>query len=344
MPQEELPFDALAKEKALRRESQSWDTSNVKPAGEGDIPVIDVSRYLLDESGAALETVADQLRTACKEVGFYSLTGHQVPAKVVQNAFYETRRFHQLPVEIKSKLRMDQDDWPIQGVGYLPLKNRKLPHRATGNENEAFLIKGDHQIALSDNRWPAEKTLPGFRAGIEKYASKMAQLAYKLLPIYARALGVPADFFTDAFQAPFYRLRMTHYPSSVSNTGDQFGIAPHVDTTFLTLLAQDSPGLCVFSEVRQAWIAVPMIDNAFIVNTGELLKQWSNDVFISAKHFANNHSSANSRDKSRYSIPYFYNANTEYKMHCIPSCCGPNRPARYPVFSYSESQGVVQGE
>ena len=47
-----------------------------------------------------------------------------------------------------------------------------------------------------------------------------------------------------------------------------------------------------------------MLDNAFIVNTGELLRHWSNDRFISVKHFANN----NTGTSSRYSIPYFLNA------------------------------------
>jgi isopenicillin N synthase-like dioxygenase len=96
----------------------------------------------------------------------------------------------------------------------------------------------------------------------------------------------------------------------------------------------------VYSEARECWISVPMIDGAIIVNSGELLKQWSNDEFLSAKHFANN---ARSED-SRYSIPFFFNANADYPMACIPSCCGPDRPAKYPTISYQQSQGVVQGE
>ena len=56
--------------------------------------------------------------------------------------------------------------------------------------------------------------------------------------------------------------------------------------------------------------------------------------------YANN----NIGDDSRYSIPFFLNANSDYKMDCIPSCCGPDHPAKYPPISYNESQGVVQGE
>ena len=132
---------------------------------------------------------------------------------------------------------------------------------------------------------------------------------------------------------------MTHYPPLPCGAGDEFGIAPHVDTTFCTILAQDRPGLCIFSERRGEWIGAPLIEDAFIVNSGELLRQWTNDCFISVKHFANN----NGTD-SRYSIPFFLNANSDYQMACVPSCCGPGNPAKYPTISYNQSQGVVQGE
>jgi isopenicillin N synthase-like dioxygenase len=75
------------------------------------------------------------------------------------------------------------------------------------------------------------------------------------------------------------------------------------------------------------------------VNSGELLRQWSNDRFLSTRHFANNTSG-----ESRYSVPFFFNANADYPMECLPSCHGPGNPPRYPTISYKESQAVVQGE
>ncbi len=340
MDDESNTFDPVEKEDSLRAESQSWDTSHVVPARFDDIPVIDVSKYFESGSDDSLEEAADQLGDASRHVGFYSLVGHSVPNSVVSDAFEQTRRFHELPLQSKNSLLMDQPASRLKGAGYLPIKNRKLPHRARGNENEAFIVKRDRDIALSDNPWPDENLLPGFTSSVGEYVDQLEALALRLLPIYARALKVDKNFFTPAFTAPFIRLRMSHYPVMPHGDADQFGIAPHVDTTFFTLLTQDSAGLCVFSEKRRRWISVPMIDEAFIVNTGELLKHWSNDEFISAKHFANN----NFGNVSRYSIPFFFNATTDYKMTCIPSCCGPDRPAKYPTISYAQSQGVTQGE
>ena len=335
-----LAFDAQQKEQALRAESQSWDTSNVEAARAGDIAVIDVADYFASGEQGALQAVARQLRKASREVGFYSLTGHGILRASMDAAFTEVKRFHQLPLGDKMALRMDRADSPVGGVGYLPVKHRKLPKRATGNDNEAFIVKQDRTLRLADNEWPTQDLLPGFRDAMINYAVELQALALRLLPIYAVSLNVEADFFAAAFIDPLFRLRMTHYPPSIDRRPEQFGIAPHVDTTFFTLLTQESPGLCVYSEQRGCWISVPMIDGAIIVNSGELLKQWSNDEFLSAKHFANNVRS----EASRYCIPFFFNATADYPMACIPSCCGPHRPAKYPTISYQQSQGVVQGE
>ena len=66
-------FDADAKEAALRSESESWNTSNVADALDGDIPVIDVSAYLASGSETDLAAIAAELSVACEAVGFWQL-------------------------------------------------------------------------------------------------------------------------------------------------------------------------------------------------------------------------------------------------------------------------------
>jgi len=63
---------------------------------------------------------------------------------------------------------------------------------------------------MDDNQWPDQKTLPDFRQAVESYADQMVQLGKRMLPIYARALDMPADFFTEAFTDPLFRLRLKH--------------------------------------------------------------------------------------------------------------------------------------
>ena len=333
-------FDANAKEAELREESSSWDTSAPEDAQEGDIPVVDLEEYFSTGSQESLDRVAAKLREACEETGFLSIVGHGVSTAEIDAAFEQTERFHGTALESKRDILMDRPDWPVGGMGYLPLKNRKLPARDNGNVNEAFIIKIDEELTMDDNQWPASEELPGFRQTVESYAEAMENLGKRMLPVYARALDVPGDFFDEAFVKPLYRLRMTHYPAVQIDAENRFGINPHVDTSFFTILAQNQPGLVIFSERRKVWINAPLIPGAFIVNTGELLKQWTNDRFLSTRHFANNNDSSS----SRYSIPFFFNANPHYKMTCVPTCCSDENPAKYPPISYAESQGVVQGE
>lgn len=337
-------FDAAAHERRLRAEADSWDTSEPVTATPEDIPTIDVGPWFASGDDADLSRVAAQLAAASAEVGFFELVGHGVSAAATDAVLEATRRFHGLPVEVRRTIEMDRPGWPLGGVGYLPLGERKLPRRARGNQNETFLYKSAADIASEDNQWLADEDAPGFRTTVESWGRTMEALALRLVPIYAAALGLPADHFDPAFVDPFWRLRLSHYPADPGERlpdGDDrpFGIAPHVDTTFFTILLQEQPGLYVYSHRRERWLMAPATPGSFMVNSGELLRQWSNDHVRSTRHFAANTSTA-----SRYSVPFFFNANADYVMHPLPTCHGPDDPPKYPPFSYRTSQATVQGE
>lgn len=332
-------FDAEAKERALQAEAASWDTSAPVDAEPGDVPIVDVGPWFETGDDEALTEAAKTLRQASEQVGFHQLVGHGVSPALIDDIFDMTTRFHALPIDVKQRIRMDRPDWPIGGAGYLPVGERKLPRREFGNLNEAFLIKADRHIGFDDNQWLPDDDLPGFRATVEAYGVAARELSLRLLPVYAVALDVDPQYFAEAFQHPLWRLRLSHYPADPPGPDEAFGIAPHVDTTVFTLLLQSGPGLTIFHDQRQQWVRVPVVDGAFVVNSGELLRQWTNDRFLSTRHFANNVS-----DHSRYSIPFFFNATADYEMACLPSCHGPGNPPKYPPVSYLTSQGVVQGE
>lgn len=343
MSNKENLYNPQDKEAQLRAESEAWDISIIERAKTDDIPIIDLQEYFANPEEKELNRIAEQLLSASTDVGFFYIMGHGISSDLIDQTFSESKRFHDLPLELKNGIRMDRTEWPIGGVGYLPFQNRKLPSRKKGNANEAFIIKrqsGRFNVDLDENQWIAEEVLPGFKGNILTYADAMEKLALQLLPIYCRALNVSLNFFDEGFTSPMYRLRMTKYPSIKSYGSDEFGIAPHVDSTFITLLTQDTEGLTIYSEKRKRWVLAPVIKDSFIVNTGELLRQWTNDRFISVKHFANN----NYSESPRYSIPFFFNANADYRMQCIPTCCSEENPPKYPPFSYSESQASAQGE
>src|SRR5262249_57917145 len=82
--------------------------------------------------------------------------------------------------------------------------------------------------------------------------------------------------------------RTAHHPPQEAMADDEFGIAPHTDTSFLTLLApNDVPGLSIRRR-DGSWMDAPAVPGAFVVNGGQLLLRWTNDVFLATPHPAIN--------------------------------------------------------
>lgn len=328
------------RERQLQAEAQTWDVTKTRPATSDELPTVDISRWLAHRGPNELERLADQIRVIGQQLGFHLLQGHGIAPDIVDGAMNAARDFFSLPLDQKLELATDRPTTAVPGAGYLPMGARKLPRRARGNLNEALIFKRDVGLGLDDAAWPDEKMLPEFRPAILRYANEIERVARELVPLYARALELPADYFAAALDEPFYRLRLSRYAPVESVDADQFGIAPHVDTTFFTLLAQDCPGLVIRGEQTGEWLTVPVQPGALVVNTGELLKQWSNDRFASVKHFV----PPNRGIDDRISIPFFFNVNADTPMVCLPTCTGPDNPPRYPPVSYRESQAAAQGE
>lgn len=322
----------------LVREASTWDASSLSPATLDDIPIVDVGRFFTDGRAGELGRLAEQVRYIGENIGFCFLAGHGISRTTLTSIFDAAASFLSLCDETKSRVRIDEA--AAAGTGWLPFGERRLPERAKGNLNEAVLFKRDRALRLADNPWLPESILPGFRAAVEAYAAEIERVALALLPIYAVALGLSPDWFEPAFKSPFYRLRMSRYPKVAGAELDQYGIAPHVDTSFFTLLAQSGPGLAIYGEQRGVWLEAPFVPDTLVVNTGELLKQWSNDRFVSVKHFV----PPNRGEHDRFSVPFFFNATADYAMECLPTCHSADNPPRYPPVSYLESQAVAQRE
>ena len=302
------------------------------------IPVIDLGPYLAGALGA-IDRTADELRFALTEVGFYFIVNHGVASGQIREVFRQVARFHARPLEEKLEIKLDKHN-----VGYLPMKGDTLRTSTVAtvtkpNLNEALFVArdlpSDHPDVLagrrfrSANRWPSD--LPGFREVIVDYCETIEQLVQKMVRLYARALDLPAEFFDHPFKEPQYKLRMTHYPHQASTPDDEFGIAPHTDTSFLTLLAPNNvPGLSIRTQSGK-WIAAPTIADAFVVNGGQLLQRWTNDYFLATPHRAVNHSGG-----ERYAVAFFCDSNIDWPVAAVPTCVGPERPPKYPTTYYTD--------
>jgi isopenicillin N synthase-like dioxygenase len=305
------------------------------------IPVIDVADYLA-ERPCALPAFARALHDALTTVGFLVLTGHDVPQALIAQAFAEARRLHDLPMTSKLALRLNEHNNGYMSMGRYAVWTSDVNQNDKGDLNEAFFIKrerpADDPLRRSGRRfvganvWPDEAVLPGFRQHALEYANVMDRFSRRMLPALAVALDLPPDWFDAAFQQSQFTLRLSHYPP-VQAVANQFGIAPHTDSSFMTFLAQtDVPGL----QVRMPsgdWLDVPYIPGSFAVNSGDMMQRWTNGRFKSTPHRA-----LPPTEQDRYAIPFFLGPQFDWLIECLPTCTGPGNPPRWEPITYAAWQ------
>jgi isopenicillin N synthase-like dioxygenase len=310
--------------------------AELRPDAAEEIPIIDLADYRAGKPGA-LQRLGAEIRRAFEQVGFYFIVNHGVPQALVDAVFAEAERFHAQPLDEKLSIKINE-----HVVGYLPIRGATTRHSPLNannkpNVNEAFFAKrdipADHPDVLAGkpfrcvNQWPAN--LPGFRETVVSYQQAMERLALSLLPGYALALDLPADYFAEPFAQPMYSLRMSHYPQADAPAENEFGLAPHTDTSFMTLLAQNRvPGLSIRLPTGR-WVDAPAIDGAFLVNGGDLLRRWTNDRFLATPHRVVNRSG-----RERYAIPFFFDCAAEHVIECLPTCRREGEEPAYEPITY----------
>jgi isopenicillin N synthase-like dioxygenase len=296
------------------------------------IPLLDVSAYLAGER-ATFETLAGELRWAFENVGFYYLRGHGIDRSLIDATYAAAARFHAHPMEKKLALRTDEHN-----IGYLAMAGGQWAGRRR-SRNDAFFLRRERRPDDRDvlanrrfhamNRWPDD--VPGFRDTALAYMRALERLCQRLVPIYAVALDMPADTFGAAYAEPHIILRMSHYPPLGDDEDDDVSLVPHTDSGFMTLLAPNPvPGLSIQMPDGR-WIDAPGVEDAFVVNGGDILHRWTNERFLSTPHRVINRSR-----RDRYAIPFFCDPNHDTLIECLPSCCSPANPAKYPPIQFGD--------
>ena len=199
---------------------------------------------------------------------------------------------------------------------------------------------------------PTEAEAPGWRAAAAEYYIAMEGVGAVLLRSIARGLGVAEDHFQPLFENGVSSFRLAYYPprtaasfggedpkpAEVTHRGQALRLsgAAHIDSGFVTLLAQDGvPGLQV--EVDGAWIDAPPRDDALVVNFGKLLETWTDGAIRATRH------RVVSRGEPRYSIPFFYEPAAEAVIRPLPGR-GDFAPFSYGDFLWDATTKFVEQE
>ena len=295
-----------------------------------EIPVIDLEPMFSGDA-AAKAALAATLRKACTESGFLYIRNHHVPQGVIDATFAAAHDYFALDEAAKMANHVSRSR---NNRGYAALLEENTDPTARGDLHESYDIALEvpaddpdvraGKVLYGPNQWPEGE--PAFRTALERYHDEMCRLGGQLLHAFALALDLPEDYFDAKVDKPLATLRVLHYPPQVGEVDDrQIGIGAHSDYECFTILAQDEiPALQVLN-AQGEWIAANPIPGCFVVNIGDQMARWTNDLFASTIHRAINRSG-----RERYSIPFFFGPNYDTVVEALPSCVTDERPAKYP--------------
>ena len=274
------------------------------------IPVLDLSAARAADGSSFAPGFLDALRDAAHSVGFFQVIGYGARHGQEQELLDTVAEFFRLPLE--DRLALDNRNSP-QFRGYTRLGTEITRGRADAREQIDF---GPELEPLEDvpadrpylrlqghNQWPAG--FPALEKAAMEWAELMSHVGAELLSAIAVSIGLSADHFDEPFAGtPAWMGKLVHYVGTgvVPEAGEQ-GVGLHADYGFVTLLLQDAVGgLEVKPYGQEAWIEVPPIPEALVVNLGEMLEVATDGYLMATIHRV----TAPPAGVDRYSVPFFW--------------------------------------
>ena len=287
------------------------------------IPVVDFTRFSDGTDRAGF--VAD-LGAAARGPGFFLLAGHGIDPDLQARVFSQADAFFGLPVAEKEKVSILKTPhyrgWAHDGLESLDETSGQRDRKESFNIGYD-MDPADPRVVAGEpfrgvNQWPE---LPGFRDTMLAYYDAALDLGVRLSRAIALDLGLPEDHFDGVFHEPLAALRVLHYPPATGATGE-IGAGAHSDYGVITLLMTDGePGLQVRPRGGD-WMDEPHVAGAYVVNIGDCLMRWTNDIYVSTPH------RVLPPKRQRRSVAMFVEANPDVVVEALP---GTGVPKYAPI-------------
>lgn len=274
------------------------------------IPIIDI-RELVANSLQKFD-VAKQINLACREYGFFYVSGHGVNGQLEEKLENLSRKFFLQPVKVKEEIRMDLGGRAWRG--YFPVGGELTSGKPDMKEGIHFGAELNENHPLVQMKTPLHGSnlfptnIPEFKEIVLEYIDVMTQLGHTIMKGIALSLNLDENYFAELYtKNPLPLFRIFNYPARNNNclaeTND-WGVGEHTDYGILTILKQDDlGGLQVKSKSR--WIEAPPIAGTFVCNIGDMLDRMTLGLYKSTPHRVR----SPTESKDRLSFPFFFDPN-----------------------------------
>ncbi|KAA8519994.1 hypothetical protein F0562_014250 [Nyssa sinensis] len=199
---------------------------------ECELPVIDLSR--LNGGELEREECKNEIAKASQEWGFFQVVNHGISGEILERMRREQvkvfkKPFHEKINDMHLNFSAGSYRWGTPSATCL----RQL------SWSEAF------HVPLTDIS--GSGGLTSLSSTMQQFATTVSDLAQKLAEILAEKMGHKSTFFKENCLPSTCYLRMNRYPPCPLSS-EVFGLMPHTDSDFLTILHQDQIRRTAISE------------------------------------------------------------------------------------------------
>ncbi|XP_037448432.1 1-aminocyclopropane-1-carboxylate oxidase-like [Triticum dicoccoides] len=261
-------------------------------------PVIHMEKLETGERGATMGVIRD----ACENWGFFELLNHGISAELmdeverVSKAHYAACREEQFKEFAAKTLEAGEKGDDVKDVDWeSTFFVRHLPA-----SNLADLPDLDHH----------------YRQVMKEFAAEIEKLAEKVLDLLCENLGLEQGYLKRAFagsRGPTFGTKVSSYPPC-PRPDLVAGLRAHTDAGGVILLFQDDQvsGLQLLKD--GAWVDVPPMRHAIVVNIGDQLEVITNGRYKSVMHRV-----LTRPDGNRMSLASFYNPGADAVIFPAPA-------------------------
>ncbi|CAK9808200.1 Proline hydroxylase buaE [Anthophora plagiata] len=244
-----------------------------------EVPIIDLAHMGTERcpQKGVVKQVASKLLRALSEKGLALLVNHGIPECKMKAAYRAFDAFCELPDEVRVKYERATPN----NYGYV----KPGPSKYT-DEKEArhvFNVTGCEGIL-------PDEEVPGFRSAVDELTRDFKQLSAMLLTALAVGLEQSPDFLLSKHSHMLgpgneSTLRLLYYPPLGAPAPGLARCGAHCDYGTFTLLAQDCEGgLEIQTPYGERWGRVGHLPGAILVNTGDILANWTNNQLPALRH------------------------------------------------------------
>ena len=290
------------------------------------IPIIDLSAATKNNQ---YNEIAFGIEKAIKNNGFFYVKNHGIDNYLIKDLFDLSKKFFDLPLE--SKMFLDSRK-SIARRGYFPIYAENTNPSQNIDFKEGFDVMANHKDTdlrvvnkipfFGKNIWP--KTIKNFENISMQYYNRLIILAFDIMKTISHILSLPENFFLGEISDPFAMLRILKYPKQKSHDKLMVGAGTHTDYGLITILAQNEIKGLEVQDKKGNWLEVEPIKDLLLVNFGDEMAMWTNNIIQATPHRVINKS-----DDERYSSVFFFHSPYDKLITPQPQFITADKPQLY---------------